>query len=51
MWTDLQDSFFIAFGPVIYYLILPGLLAGGLLLAIVRFVRKLLGGPRRHDDA
>lgn len=51
MWTDLQESFFITMAPFVQNILFPGLLAGGLLLAIGRAISVLFSGGGRHGDA
>lgn len=46
LWQDLQELFFISMGPFFYYLLLPVIVAGGVLLAMVNAIAKIFGANR-----
>jgi hypothetical protein len=45
MWQDLQELFYIAMGPFFYYVFLPVLVAGGVLMSIVKAVITMFRPP------
>lgn len=46
LWQDLQELFYISMGPFFYYVFLPVLVAGGLLMAIVNAVITIFRPPQ-----
>ena len=46
LWQDLQELFYIAMGNFYYYVLLPTLVAGGILLAIVQAIVTVFRTPK-----
>lgn len=46
LWQDLQELFYLAMGNFFYYVLLPVVVAGGVLAAIARAVADIFRTPR-----